>query len=125
MRRLFLDDNRNPSQCAHYMHLRGINVSIYSEDWFIVRSYTEFKKWITKNGLPDYISFDHDLGDIAGFLVNRNAKEYTGYDCAKWLVDYCIHYKLNLPEYTVHSANPVGTINIESYLANFKKHYQF
>jgi hypothetical protein len=47
----------------------------------------------------------------------------TGYDAAKWLVQYCHSNCLPFfPEYNVHSANPVGKANIESYLSNAKKH---
>ncbi|MBB1151444.1 hypothetical protein H4K35_15260 [Myroides sp. NP-2] len=75
-----------------------------------VRTYTEFINYINQNGLPDFISFDHDLG-----------LEESGFDCAKWLVNYCLDKKIGLPEFTVHSQNPVGKKNIESLLNNFIK----
>lgn len=62
-----------------------------------IRSYLAFTEYITQNGLPDYISFDHDLG-----------LEQSGFDCAKFLVNYCLDNKLKLPEFTVYSQNPVG-----------------
>lgn len=74
-----------------------------------VRSYAEFVAYITEYGLPDFISFDHDLG-----------LEENGYDCAKWLVNYCLDNDLRLPEFAVHSQNPVGKENISSLLNNFK-----
>jgi hypothetical protein len=98
MKKLYLDDIRTPK----------------TKGWDIVRSYDEFVKWIEENGLPDKVSFDHDLGE---------AGTKTGYDAAKWLVHYCYSNGLPfLPEYNVHSANPVGKANIESYLSNAKKH---
>jgi hypothetical protein len=98
MKKLYLDDIRIPK----------------TKGWDIVRSYDEFVKWIEKNGLPDEVSFDHDLGE-------EGTK--TGYDAAKWLVQYCYSNTLPfLPEFNVHSANPVGKANIESYLSNVKKH---
>jgi hypothetical protein len=42
--------------------------------------------------------------------------EKTGYDCAKWLVEYCVEHGLKFPEYVVHSMNPVGKENILSYV---------
>ena len=75
-----------------------------------VRSYTEFITYITDSGLPDFISFDHDLG-----------LEESGYDCAKWLVNYCLDNNFRLPKFDVHSQNPVGKENILSLLQNFKK----
>lgn len=80
-------------------------------DGFIgLRSYGEFVAWITKHGLPDFISFDHDLGP-----------DETGYDCAKWLVDYCLDRKQSMPDFAVHSQNPVGKENIQKLLENFIK----
>jgi len=77
-----------------------------------VYDYEEFTEFISQNGLPDFISFDHDLG-----------LEKTGYDCAKWLVEFCLDKNLILPEFQVHSQNPVGKENIEALLNNFKKSY--
>lgn len=80
-------------------------------DGFIgVRSYAEFVGYITKYGLPDFISFDHDLG-----------LEESGFDCAKWLVDYCLDHQQKLPDFVVHSQNPVGKENIIGLLENFIK----
>lgn len=80
-------------------------------DEFIgVRSFTEFINYINQNGLPDFISFDHDLG-----------LEESGFDCAKWLVNFCLDNHKKLPEFFVHSQNPVGKKNIESLLNNFIK----
>lgn len=76
-----------------------------------VKSYLEFTDFILKNGLPEFISFDHDLGE-----------EKTGYDCAKWLVEYCMNNKFPLPEFFVHSQNPVGKENIQRLLDNFNKY---
>lgn len=116
-RLLFLDDIRTPSDCVSYMGDWGIDVNIYQGDWFIVRSYDEFTNWITLNGLPDIISFDHDLGDMNG------ENELTGMDCAKWLVNYCIDYNVKLPEFIIHSANPSGRVNIKGLLVNFRDRY--
>ncbi|UOE36979.1 cyclic-phosphate processing receiver domain-containing protein [Chryseobacterium oryzae] len=80
-----------------------------------VYSYGDFVKYISENGLPDFISFDHDLGE-----------EKTGYDCAKFLVEFCLDHQLCLPEYVVHSQNPVGKENIEKLFENFERfHYRF
>lgn len=75
-----------------------------------LKTFEEFKNSLDTYGLPNYISFDHDLG------LGK-----TGYDCAKYLVEYCLDNKLQLPEYNVHSQNPVGRENIEKLLENFNK----
>lgn len=81
-----------------------------NREWTIVRSYIDFKALITKRGLPTYISFDHDLGT-----------EETGYDCAKWLVEYCLDKDLAVPEFNVHSANGPGGDNIKGLLNSYNK----
>ena len=112
---LFLDDLRNPSDCIEYMTKRGYAPSLYKFDWIVVRNYKEFTKWIIENGRPKIISFDHDLGDS----IN------DGIDCAKWLVSYCIEQQIGLPEYIIHSANPIGAENIKTYFESFTKGFPF
>ena len=125
MKRLFLDDERIPIKCAEYMYTRGVDCRIYHEEWVIVKNYKDFVKWITENGLPDVISFDHDLADVrynpatAQTIVVHHEK--TGMDCAKWLVEYCLDNKKELPNFMVHSANPAGYDNIKGLLENFKE----
>ena len=128
--KLFLDDVRNPIDCILY-----IKDKIYAEEWDIVRNYNEFINYITENGTPDLISFDHDLADehysptMYQGENNYNElygqfKEKTGYDCAKWLVNYCQENSLPFPDFRVHSMNPVGKKNIEDYInsyINFEK----
>ena len=119
---LFLDDIRYPMTTKH--------VTLPNLEWKIVRSYNDFVKTINENGLPSYIAFDHDLayehyqhGHETGFqkFDYSNVKEKTGYDCAKFLVEYCIKLNLDVPKYIVHSMNPVGKENIISLLESYKK----
>jgi hypothetical protein len=53
--------------------------------------------------------------------INSTEYEYTGYDCAKWLVDYCMDNDLDLPYWDIQSANPVGKTNINSIMNNYRK----
>ena len=49
-------------------------------------------------------------------------KEKTGYDCAKWLINYCMDNQLELPEtILIHSMNPVGSLNIKSLFDSYYK----
>lgn len=114
-RLLFLDDIRYPKDAYQYT---GQEV-FQREDWHIVRNYQAFVDRILEKRLPDMISFDHDLADLK--KINQESVEKTGYDCAKWLIEYCMDYNLKLPPYYCHSMNPVGKQNIESLLNNFKK----
>jgi hypothetical protein len=127
-RKLFLDDIRQVKDACNYMP----NPRVYWEDgWDVVRNYTEFVNYIKRNPMPELISFDHDLADIhyevdfndwLDFTSDQLGVEETGLDCAKFLVEYCLDNGLKLPEYLVHSANPVGRSNIRGYLDNAKKH---
>jgi len=76
-----------------------------------VRSFEEFVEYITTNGLSDFISFDHDLGEGK-----------SGFDCAKWLVEYCLVHDRDIPDFSVHSQNPVGKENIEGLLEGFVRY---
>lgn len=128
---LWLDDIRNPfendGEWLVFSPIPQPHITVW------VKSYDEFTKWIKENGLPDAICFDHDLGeDVASELVSKgiNKKEArrkkkelpTGYDCTKWLVEYCIKNKATIPEFNIQSANPVGAENMRCLLNNAKKH---
>ena len=127
---IWLDDIRNPLE-NDWLVFSPIEQP-FAPVW--LKSYDEFISYIKTYGLPDAICFDHDLG-LPRQLVLRNEgkskresrrivreEEKTGYDCAKWLVDYCIDNNKSLPLYNIQSANPVGKENIKSLLENFKKH---
>lgn len=95
---IFLDDERLPPSAMH--------------DAVIVRDFWEFKRTLIDRGIPKYISFDHDLGDM----------EYTGKTCAEFLV--CQLFD-DVPEdiadfqFYVHSQNPIGAENIRAFLTQF------
>lgn len=128
---LWLDDVRNPLEDS-WIVFSPIPPP-FKTVW--VKSYSEFVEWIIKNGLPGAICFDHDLGmDVAlearskGMSKRKSRllkqQEKTGYDCAKWLVDYCMDNNLTLPPYNIQSANPVGKENINGLLKSFIKNYE-
>ena len=121
---LFLDDERYPQD------VKWVTLPLAS--WDIVRNYDQFVDIITKRGLPDKISFDHDLCSehyteyFRSIQENRQIdyskfKERTGFDCAKWIVNYCIDRRLQIPVYYVHSMNEIGKRNIISILESLKK----
>ena len=118
--RIFIDDIRIPDDAFSYSN----HPSYILDEWVIVRSYDEFIKEVVYRGLPDTISFDHDLGFIYNDESVDTAElhlEKTGYDCAKWLINYCIDNSLSLPKYLIHSRNPVGAENIQRLLDNFNR----
>lgn len=84
--------------------------------------------WRYENKEVDKFSeIEHILkekGDYMKRFFIPNEIEKTGFDCAKFLVEYCMENNLKLPEFYVHSMNPVGKDNIVNYLNNFKKYYE-
>ena len=112
---LWLDDYRNPKNWIDY--IKNVFPAIVKEKYEIVwvTSYDEFVKYINYYGLPDAIGFDHDLAD-------EGPNEKTGYDAAKFLVDYCLDNNEDLPEFVSQSDNPAGRENILRLLNNFKKY---
>lgn len=127
---LWLDDIRNPFIADWLMQY----VPEFDEDrdnvvW--VKNYDDFVDWIEENGLPYIIAFDHDLGEDEAkerVLFGMNKKKAriikkgtpSGFDAAKWLVDYCIDNDLDLPKWDIQSANPVGRDNINGILSNYR-----
>lgn len=116
---LFLDDERTPSMAGKYMEM---NI-YYDLDWVIVRNYNQFVEFIEKNGLPEHVSFDHDLANIhynpKTWVQGFKYQEKTGKDCAVWMVNYCIDNGLEFPIWYVHSMNPVGRESIKSYITSY------
>ncbi len=106
---LWLDDFRDPSldKWSRFLNF-GDDTNIV---W--VKSYSEFTDYISNNVLPYAICFDHDLGE-----------DKSGYDCAKWLVEFCMDNDLQLPHYTIQSSNPVGKENIDKLLSNYNRHWR-
>ena len=99
---LFLDDTREPP-----IHLKRI--------FYIVRDYDDFVEYIETYGIPEIISFDHDLNlEHTNFFFENGGfrnppdpryeifKFKTGYDCALWLIDYCKRNNKELKKVFVH-----------------------
>ena len=106
---LFIDDERNP---ADVLWADWIGVIT---DWKIARNWFEVRSIIHEYGMPQFISFDHDLSDFSP----------NGYWIAKNLVVLDMDKVLEFPEnfkFFVHSKNPVGAKNIQKYLESYMRH---
>jgi hypothetical protein len=123
---LFLDDFRHPYDVFNYTFNPVYGNEIY---WVIVRNYNEFVDYIEKNGLPERISFDHDLADVHYDVQDHVDQDYydlceekTGYHCALWMINYCLDNNEKLPPIIlIHSMNVVGAKNIKSLFDTFVK----
>ena len=123
---IFLDDIRNPFEYDHkWLVYSPIPLNKLTQVIWL-KTYNEFVAYIIMNGLPDGICFDHDLSLLqveAGILRTILPEdEKTGYDCAKWLVEYCMNNECKLPKWNSQSGNTVGKENINALLNNFLKH---
>jgi hypothetical protein len=137
---LFLDDLRDPKNayitstedvCGTIMIGKSLETvsGISNDDWFIVRNYEDFVSVIEKDGLPDAVSFDHDLHyehikhyykvtESTGVIEYGNLKHKTGKHCAEYLAQRCTELQPQLPpKVFVHSANKYGAIEINKVLS--------
>ena len=62
------------------LHLDDLRTPPNDREWVIVRTYDEAVGWLKKNGCPDHISFEHDLGRVIvnGKIITDDyeAKQY-------------------------------------------------
>lgn len=129
---VFLDHKRKPYDVKWVVQLP-------IAAWEIIRNYNEFVLHVTKYGVPGFVSFDYDLVDDYYQAMPKECEEHqyifnfendqgmnyptfdygsekTGYDCAKFLVDFCANNGYKFPDYEVHSMNPVGGKRIRDYI---------
>lgn len=78
------------------------------EGFIPAKSSKEAMLLVEEKGLPSFISFDHDLGgdDDAIVFITWMSNSY---------------YSHEIPDYQVHSANPVGRANIISKMESWRK----
>jgi hypothetical protein len=122
--KLFLDDVRTPESTFQYMRLPVYNAG----GWEVVRDYEEFLFVVKTRGIPEVVSFDHDLADFhylnQELDYENEAIEKTGFHCAKWFIYHCLDNDKKLPPLViVHSMNESGSLNIKSLFDTFYKVY--
>lgn len=115
---LWLDDQRDPykylstkSKSATFARNKQFYDNLlkqYNANFVWVKNLYQFIDYIEKNGIPQFVSFDHDLNNRGGGegLSDEQKINNNGVNCAKWLVDYCKQNNQPLPKFYVHSANP-------------------
>lgn len=132
---LYLDDVRNPADSfAGGPYLFPGNRIYVDKQWTVVRNYNDFVAKIYSEGLPDTVSFDHDLADehmqhyftkvvtLGADPSKESFKEKTGYDAALFLLNYVEQNNLLLPEYHIHSFNPAGAKAIKELLSDYERY---
>lgn len=102
--KLFLDDIRTVDM---------VYDAVVISEFTVVRTYQDFVTYIQSCGLPEFISFDNDLGlDDSGNIAP------DGLAAAKWLV-YESGLDLRHLKFNVHSANPVAAEQLRGLLSNY------
>jgi hypothetical protein len=90
------------------LYLDDVRVTPHNFD---LRAYTADEAIeLLETGQVDFISFDHDLGP---------AEAGTGYDVALWIEEQAAtNPAFRVPDWAVHSANPVGAVKIHKAMIN-------
>lgn len=97
---LFLDDLRDP----------------VNNEFTVCRTSQEAIDLLYSMGVPQVISFDHDLGGDDTSMVYINH-----------LINGVLDNRWTIPSgfiYYIHSANPVGSVNIESKMSSFLRYLE-
>lgn len=101
---MFLDDIRVPAYVDPTKNVQ----------WVLCRNLYDAVSMCARFGMPGFISFDYDLGP------NEDSMMFL-----RWLAnDFFIEGKHNIPRYQIHSANPCGALNIDSFMKSWKKSIQ-
>jgi hypothetical protein len=138
---LFLDDLRMPKDAYIYPRRGEDKIILVTRslqrvsgidniNWDIVRNYNDFVSIIEKRGLPDAVSFDHDLHEEhiehyykvtkeIGIIEYANFRHKTGKHCAEYFVQQCKELNpIQPPKVFIHSANQCGVQEIKNILTN-------
>ena len=130
---LWLDDQRDPYR---YLNTKSTSATFarnkqfydnllkqYNANFVWVKNLYQFIDYIEKNGIPQFVSFDHDLNNRGGGegLSDEQKLSNNGVNCAKWLVNYCKQMGQPLPKFYVHSANPKHGPEINKVLTSENK----
>ena len=83
------------------------------DGWNWAKTYAEAMSAL-ESGTVEQISLDHDLA-----CFDADGEEKTGYDVAKYIAKLAFEGLPHPLKWSVHSANPVGIINIRALLIRY------
>ena len=96
------------------LFIDDVRMTDYVKDgriYAIARDISSAKSLCWAFGMPHFISFDHDLGH------GEDSMQF-----AKWLAnEFYIEQIHKIPDYQVHSDNPVGSLNLQAYMNSWVK----
>jgi hypothetical protein len=119
---LWLDDERDPrvvlapdngEACLGTRYAQYVENGLLDVDWRWAKSVDHAIRMVEEYGLPNTMALDHDLGCDA----KRPDERYDAVRFLRWLFEN----GYGVPRWYVHSANPVGRENIESYMRSWEK----
>ena len=122
MYKLFLDDERKPVNAAHYTG----DDCYFEENWIIACTFKEFFEIIEEKGMPELISFDHDLDSshyefaVADYIPYEKIMTETGFHILLALMMYCYKNNVELPEIKIHTMNITGEKNLKNLISVYK-----
>lgn len=119
---VYVDDLRLPIQ-----RLEGY------ADWVVCRSWAEWVEYLSMRGVPDHVSFDHDLAqehlddfrkyEFEGIAAINygDFKQWTGLGCAQYYCEFCELHNLEMKGVAAHcTERPLGARNIRETLNAYK-----
>lgn len=110
--KLFIDDDAGKPNIANFRNPPN------EDNWQIAHSSQEAIVIVQNCGLPSFIDFDHDLGEIQ---TSSGVEMDTSMKFLYWLSN-SEYFDQDIPEYKIHSANPEGTKNIIAFMESWKKY---
>lgn len=120
---LFIDDERSFTDkfvVDNYSHLYPKDIEVYT-----ARTAQQAIQIVEKLGMCSFVSYDHDLGILANLLDKDENIEYyvdhTVMTFLKWLSKTYWHPGMPIPEYAIHSANPIGRANIKAFMDSWAR----
>lgn len=111
---IFLDDERMPER----IYPKNTEKFMADHNMIICRSFDAAVSLVKEKGeLPNYVSFDNDLGqDSEGNIL------LEGKDFAQWIIEQDLDGNYSIPKdfsFFVHSANVIQSKEIEIKLNNY------
>jgi len=103
--KLMLDDLRDPVE----------TYGSYGKDMIVARTGLEARRIVQERGMPSELFLDHDLGLKADGTADE-APEFI-----KWLSQEYWDGEQPVPDYEVHSGNPIGKGNLKFDMDGWKR----
>ena len=106
---LFIDDD------ARTPNLESWRYPPNQLGWKIAVSTEEAQALVETFGVPSLIDFDHDLGPLPDGTIDTSMR------FLKWLSEEYPDAIKTIEDYKIHSQNPTGAKNIQSFMESWRR----